>query len=132
MILADTSAWIEFRRATESAVHLRLRIAVETGEALGTTGVVVMELLAGARDEQDAEAMRRLLARCRFLPLEEPSDDEVAASIYRACRLEGKTVRRMTDCLIAAVAIRCGARLLHRDADFDAIARHSALVLEPA
>jgi predicted nucleic acid-binding protein len=132
VILADTSAWIEFRRATGSAVHLRLRTAVETGESLVTTGVVVMELLAGARDEQDAEALRRLLARCRFLPLEEPWDDEVAASIYRACRREGATVRRMTDCLIAAVAIRCGARVLNRDIDFDVIARHSALVLEPA
>ena len=91
-----------------------------------------MEFLTGARDEQDARELSRLLARCRFLPLEEPWDDEVAASIYRACRREGATVRRMTDCLIAAVAIRCGARVLHRDADFDVIARHSGLILEPA
>jgi predicted nucleic acid-binding protein len=132
VILVDTSAWIEFQRATGSAVHVRLRTAVEAGELLATTGIVVMELLAGARDEQHAQALRRLLARCRFLPLEEPSDEEVAASIYRACRRGGTTVRRMTDCLIAAVAIRSGARILHRDADFDAIARHAPLAIEAA
>ncbi len=89
----------------------------------------MLELLAGARDEQHAGDLRRLLARCRFLRLEEPSDHEVAASLYRACRREGTTIRRLPDCLIAAVAIRAGAALLHRDADFDAIARHAPLAI---
>jgi hypothetical protein len=35
----------------------------------------------------------------------------------------------MTDCLIAAVAIRHDAELLHLDADFPAIARHTPLRL---
>ena len=130
MILVDTSAWIEFQRATGSGAHVRLRTAVEAGESLATTGIVVLELLAGARDEQHAETLRRLLARCRFLPTEEPWDDEVAASIYRACQRGGTTVRRLTDCLIAAVAIRTGASVLHRDADFDAIAQYAPLAVE--
>jgi predicted nucleic acid-binding protein len=33
---------------------------------------------------------------------------------------------------IAAVAIRSGASLLHADVDFDVIARHTPLRLEPA
>lgn len=132
MILVDTSAWVEFRRATGSAADERLQAALASGAVLATTGIVTMEFLAGARDEQDALELSRLLARCRFLPLEEPWDDEVAASIYRACRREGTTVRRMTDCLIAAVAIRSGARILHQDADFDAIARHAPLAIEAA
>lgn len=129
MILVDTSAWIEFRRATGSAADERLQAAFESGAVLATTGIVILEFLAGARDEQDAHELSRLLARCRFLPVEEPWDDEVAASIYRACRHGGTTVRRMTDCLIAAVAIRTGASVLHRDADFDAIARYAPLAI---
>jgi hypothetical protein len=81
-----------------------------------------MELLAGARDDLHADRLRRLLARWPAVPVDEPSDFEVAAAIYRECRRSGRTVRRLPDCLIAAIALRSGARLLHRDADYDAIA----------
>jgi len=129
VILVDSSAWIEFQRATGSAVDKRLTAAIEAGESLATTGIVLLEILAGARDEQHAVDLRRLLARCPFLRFEEPFDYEVAASLYRACRRAGTTIRRLPDCLIAAVAIRTGAEVLHRDADFDAIARHAPLAL---
>jgi predicted nucleic acid-binding protein len=129
VILVDTSAWIEYQRATGSAADRRLTEAIASGEQLATTGLVVLELLAGAGDEQRAQDLRRLLARCRFLPLEEPSDHEAAAALDRACRREGTTIRRLPDCLIAVVARRTGAALLHRDADFAAIARHVPLTL---
>lgn len=127
MILVDSSAWIEFQRATGSRADRRLTEAIGDGEQLATTGIVVLEILAGARDEHHAAELRRLLARCEFLSLEEPSDHEAAAALYRACRRAGTTIRRLPDCLIAAVAIRAGAVLLHQDADFDAIALHARL-----
>ena len=34
-------------------------------------------------------------------------------------------MRALTGCLIAGVAIRCRASLLHADSDFKAIARHA-------
>ncbi len=129
MILVDSSAWIEFHRATDSSVDRRLTEAIGGDEPLATMGLVVLEVLAGARDERHARDLRRLLDRCHFLPLEEPSDHEAAAALYRACRREGTTIRRLPDCLIAVVAIRAGAHLLHRDADFDAIARHAPLAI---
>ena len=131
MILVDSSAWIEFQRATGSPVHLRLRSAIESKEPLATTGIVILEILAGARDERHVRDLRRLLGRCTFLALEEPSDHEAAAALYRVCRRGGKTIRRLPDCLIAAVAVRAGAELLHRDSDFDAIALHSGLAVVP-
>jgi predicted nucleic acid-binding protein len=127
VILVDSSVWIEFQRATGSPADRRVTAAIESDEPLATMGLVLMEVLAGARDERHAEDLRRLLDRCRFLPLEEPSDHEVAARLYRACRREGTTIRRLPDCLIAAVAIRNGISLMHQDADFEAIARHSSL-----
>ena len=130
MILVDTSAWIEYIRATESPTHRRLRDAVTNRERIATTGMVVLEVLSGARDEQHATQLRGLLARGRYLPVEESSDYEAAAAIYRACRGAGETVRSIADCLVAAVAIRTRATLLHRDADFDAITRVSALQIE--
>ncbi|MGI8904565.1 MAG: PIN domain-containing protein [Solirubrobacteraceae bacterium] len=52
--------------------------------------------------------------------------------MYRACRRGGETIRTMLDCVIAAVAIREHAELLHHDRDFDAIARHTPLRLARA
>lgn len=107
---------------------MRLTAALEAGESLATMGTVMLEVLAGARDERQARDLRRLLNRCTYLRLEEPPDYEAAAALYRACRRGGETVRKAPDCLIAAVAIRTGSRLLHQDADFDAIARYTALL----
>lgn len=131
MILVDSSAWIEFQRATESPADHRLTEALEADEALATTGIVMLEILAGARDEKHERDLRRLLARCRFLPLDEPSDHESAASLYRACRREGTTIRRLPDCLIATVAMRNRVDLLQWDSDFEAIARHAPLSTVP-
>jgi predicted nucleic acid-binding protein len=131
VILPDSSAWIEFQRATGSPAHVRLRTAVENGEHLATTGLVMLEVLAGARDEGQTRDLRRLLYRCTFLRLQEPPDYEAAATLYRACRREGRTIRKLPDCLIAAVAIRTEAQLLHQDGDFDAIALHAPLEIAP-
>jgi predicted nucleic acid-binding protein len=38
----------------------------------------------------------------------------------------------MIDCLIASIAIRSGTALVHADADFEVLARHSALEIDGA
>jgi predicted nucleic acid-binding protein len=80
-----------------------------------------MEVLAGARDQEHLVQLRRLLARATLLPTES-IDYDTAAAIYRRCRSQGKTVRKLIDCLIAAVAMRANVALLHLDQDFTAIA----------
>ena len=132
MILVDSSAWIEFLRATGSPAHLGVRAALQAGADLACTDVVVMEILAGARDDADRNRLRRLLYGQEFLPVEGPADYERAAELYRLCRRGGKTPRKLSDCLIAAVAIRNDAELLCEDADFQAIARHAPLRLAAA
>lgn len=87
-----------------------------------------MEVLAGAADEHRAGQLRQLLVgRCAYARTEGPIDYERAARLQRTRRRAGETVRRLTDCLIAAVALRAGAEILHRDADFDVLARHTPL-----
>jgi len=129
VILVDSSAWIEYLRATGSAADMRLTSAIASDEPLATMGLILLEILAGARDEQQAHDLRRLLDRCELLPLEDPFDFESAAALYRTCRREGATIRRLPDCLVAAVAMRTGTALLHQDADFDAIAKYAPLSL---
>ena len=94
MILADTSAWVEFLRGTGSDTHVRLRGLLQRDE-LATTDVVLMEVFAGARDEPHRDRLRGLLARCEFLPTDGPRDHEDAATLYRACRRAGDTVARL-------------------------------------
>jgi len=129
VILVDSSAWIEFLRATGSPVHLRLRAALEGKAELASTDVIAMEILAGARDDADRDRLRRLIYGQRFLAVEGPADYESAAELYRLCRRGGETPRKLTDCLIAAVAIRNEAELLCEDADFEVIAHHAPLRL---
>ena len=127
MILIDTSAWIEFLRDTGSPTCNRVD-AVLGGE-IATCDAVQMEVLCGARDEQHLQSLRRLLARAVAIPIR-PADYDEAAALYRLCRRQGETVRRLMDCLIAAVAIRVDAAVLHNDSDFHTLARHAGLKVD--
>ena len=124
MILVDTSAWIEFLRNTGSAVCALVDELLAREVAI--CDAVRMEVLAGARDELHLLGLRRLLARASVIPTR-ATDYEDAAALYRRCRREGETVRKLIDCLIASAAIRAGVPVLHDDADFDVLARHTEL-----
>lgn len=128
MTLVDTSAWIEFLRATGSSTHHAVRRLLDADAQTYTTDVVIMEVLAGARDGEHRDRLRRLLARCEHVPIQGLDDYEAAADLYRACRAAGETVRALTECLIAVVALREGLTVLHADRDYDVLARHTGLL----
>jgi predicted nucleic acid-binding protein len=132
VILADTSAWVEYDRATGSAVDHRLTALITGGGPVVVTEPVMMEVLAGARSDQRASDLRRLLVRFRLLRFETVADFDGAARIYRRCRRAGVTPRGMVDCMIAAVALRNGATLLSHDADMDRLARVAGITLDSA
>lgn len=123
MNLIDSSAWIEFFRRTGSPAHLEVRrLMLSSPGTVVTTEPVVMEILAGATDERSFAKLRRLTDGLHLVPVDAMVDYHDAAIAYRAVRAKGDTVRKMLDCLIAAVAVRTGATLVHRDRDFDLLA----------
>ncbi len=128
MILVDTSAWIEFLRDTGSEVCVAVDHLLDADLAI--CDAVSMEVLAGARNERHLLQLRGLLARATMLPIT-PADYDDAASMYRSCRASGETVRKLTDCLIGAVAVRAGTEILHADIDFAVLARHTDVQLHP-
>ncbi len=124
MIIIDTSAWIEFLRDTGSKVCNTVDDLL--GADLAICDAISMEVLAGARDELQLAQLRGLLARATVVSIT-PEDYEQAAALFRTCRRNGETVRKLIDCLIAAVAIRSNAPVLHADSDFAALTRHTLL-----
>jgi predicted nucleic acid-binding protein len=132
MILADTSAWVEFDRGTGSTVHRRLAGLIADDGPLAVTEPVAMEILSGARDPSRASEFRRLLLRCHWQHFDAAADFDAATTIYRSCRRAGVTPRGLIDCMIAAVAWRSGATLLCRDADLDRIATVVGIELDEA
>lgn len=116
-------------RGTGSPVNIHVRTLLESSALLGTTEPIVMEVLAGARDDGHLRLLRRLVLGCQMIPVRGLSDYEEAAALYRMCRRAGLTVRRLVDCLIATVAINADASLLHADTDFDLIAQRTPLRL---
>jgi len=132
VILADTSAWVEYDRATGSAVDQRVAELIATDGPLMVTEPVLMEVLAGARDDTRENDLRRLLMRASLLHFDATTDFDAATRIYRRCRRSGITPRGMIDCMIAAVAWRQGAALLCRDADLDRVAQLIGIELDEA
>jgi len=124
MVLVDTSIWVEVLRQGDG---LDLESLVEFDEVV-TCPPVVQEVLQGIRDpEAHAVAREAMLA----LPmLEAPMPLAVyleAAELFRIARRSGFTVRSSVDCLIAACAARHSIAVLHRDRDFDALAKVAAI-----
>lgn len=132
MILADTSAWVEYDRATGSRVDERMAALVGEPRTLAVTEPVMMEILAGARDDRREADLRRLLDRFRLLRFDPGADFDGAVRIYRSFRQAGVTPRGLLDCLIAAVAIRHRAALLTADQDLARIATVMDLQLDSA
>jgi hypothetical protein len=132
VILADTSAWVEYDRATGSAVDRRLTELIETAGPVAVTEPVVMEVLAGARDDRRESELRRLLLHFTLLGFDAVADFDGAVRIYRRCRAAGVTPRGMVDCMIAAVAWRREAVLLAHDADLDRVARIVGIAIDEA
>lgn len=124
MVLVDTSIWIDvFRRPS----RLSLDTLVDFDDIV-TCLPVVQEVLQGFRDERAFAIARDSMYA---LPLvDDPLTGDVfdhAVALYRSARRAGKTVRSSVACLVAASAIRHGLEVLHRDRDYDEIAKISPL-----
>jgi predicted nucleic acid-binding protein len=131
-VLVDSSVWIAFLRDSGGPEVDLLGQLIDERRA-ATTDVVLLEVLGGTTDEERAGRLRRFLAGAELLRQQSPVDAEHAAALYRACRRAGETPRSLNDCLVAAVALRYGVPVLHRDHDFTVLAAHTDLrVVDPA
>jgi predicted nucleic acid-binding protein len=120
VLLVDTSVWIEvFRRDTT----FRLESVADLEEVV-TCLPVIQEVLQGFRDERAFQVARESMYALPIVesPLKSAVFDE-AIDLYRRSRQAGVTVRSSIDCLIAACALRHRLTIVHRDRDFNGLAR---------
>lgn len=127
-LFVDTSVWsLALRRDAPSSrpqVGALIR-AIEAGEGIVITGLILQELLQGFSGPR---ARQRILDRFSALPLLVPDrDDHIgAAELRNRCRRAGVQVGTI-DALLAELCIRHGLTMLTTDNDFEGIAAHSAL-----
>ena len=123
-VFVDTSVWslaLRRDRPDDSAHVAFLARALEAGDSIFTTGIVLQELLQGFHGPS---ARDRIVERFSALPLLVPNrEDHVqAAELRNSCRRRGVQVGTI-DALLAQLCIRHELTMLATDADFEGIAR---------
>jgi predicted nucleic acid-binding protein len=129
-LFVDTSVWSLFLRRDQPAdlpEVLALRRALEGGERIVTTGLVLQELLQGF---SGPKARDQIIERFAAFPLLAPNrEDHIAAAALRnECRKRGVQSGTI-DALIAQTCIQHDLTLLTTDADFSHMAKCCALRL---
>lgn len=128
-MLVDTSVWIDFFNAHDSAEAQLLAELIADGEPIEIPGIVLVEILSGLRSEAEVARIGHLLEAFDELPEADRADCLEATRIFRACRSRGRTIRSTVDCLIAQGCLRHDLTLLTKDRDFRAIAECTGLRL---
>lgn len=129
-LFVDTSVWsLALRRdgpPSSAEVHELVR-AIEAGEELLTTGLVLQELLQGFSGPRNRA---QILDRFAALPLLVPDrrDHIDAAELRNTCRRRGIQLGTI-DALLAQLCLRHDLIMLTTDGDFSLIAEHCALKL---
>ena len=128
VVVVDSSVWIDFFNARESAARAELRRLLDDGNTrLVIPDLVLYEVLRGFRDERTLRQARLLL---QSLSIEACGGEDLAlaaAEHYRHLRARGITVRSSIDVMVAAFCIENDYLLLHSDRDYDAVAAHRGL-----
>jgi predicted nucleic acid-binding protein len=127
-LFVDTSVWsLALRRdqpARSAEVGMLIR-AIESGETLLTTGLVLQELLQGFAGPKSRD---QLIERFSALPLIVPDrDDHIgAAELRNHCRRKGVQIGTI-DALLAQLCLSHDLTMLSADEDFGRVAEHSRL-----
>ncbi len=124
-VLIDTSAWIESLRR-DGRPKIRALVEDVLKERKGaTTGMIMVELLGGARNKKEYKELNEDLAALHYFPVSDNIWQQASALSFQM-RRKGFNIPA-TDCLISAVAQTNGMTLIHYDKHFEQIRKNSSL-----
>jgi hypothetical protein len=126
LVLIDTSGWICFF-SRRGFAEMKERISILLDEdRVAIAGPILSELIQGTRNEEEKEKTNGYVKGLHWLPV---TDDHWHQSAECAFQLRRKGITcSAIDVLIATLAMDHECSLLHKDSDFDRIARYSSLV----
>lgn len=115
--MVDTSVWIEYFKNKEEISSIVDDLIDK--DLICVTGPVIAELIQGVKTEKELKLLNMYIDAIPYEPCK--NDDWVNAGVISYnLRKKGMTIP-LTDMLIAAVSIRCGARIFTFDRHFDSI-----------
>lgn len=126
-LIFDTSVWIDFLRNKSTPQTDLLTQYIENNDPVIIVPTILQEVLQGIRDDAQYENIKDILSYFTVLQISQVPAAIGAAELYRFLRKKGITIRKSNDCLIAFYAIEFSTPLVHADADFDIISKHSRL-----
>ena len=124
-VLADTSAWIEFFRPGGDKNYRSILCQLIDDNEVVLCGVVLTELLRGARSEKEYQELEEYLSTLTYF--------ETPEILWKKAGREASLLLRKgvqvptTDLMIATVAIEYKLTLLHRDKHYDLLQKHTSL-----
>jgi len=126
-VLIDTSVWIEFFRKHEPC-HAVVTELID-GERVYCVGLVLAELMQGAKSEKELEVLASFPSVFDFLP-ETPELWSEAGRLAFTLRRRGTTIG-LADCYLAVAAVTAGVRIATLDGHFDILREVTAFDLYP-
>jgi predicted nucleic acid-binding protein len=128
-VLVDSSVWIDFINDEANTEVQQLSHLLSIDGRICICPTVIQEVLQGINVRTFFERVKENLLIQEILICEPVKAAVEAAKLYQSLREKGATIRKSNDCLIAYHALSFGAKVLHRDRDFEMIAKHSDLLI---
>ena len=120
MIVADTSAWIDYVRGIE-ATHTNVLHEALLHQRVITGDIIIVEFLQGFRNEKDYRKAKQIMDSLEYHDFLGRENAVKAAQNFRKLRKQGITIRKTIDVIIATFCIENGYELVHNDRDFDSM-----------
>jgi predicted nucleic acid-binding protein len=125
VILVDTSVLIGYLRGHAGPKIDLFEQVLERKIPFGISVFTYLEVLQGAKDENEWNVLRDYLGTQQIYYLKREIESyEQAARLFVDLRRKGITVRGSIDLLIMVTALEQSLSLLHDDQDYDQMLRH--------
>ena len=122
-VLIDTSVWIDFFNGLENPKTKLVKEYLEMEYIIFICPLILQEVLQGIRNDDDYLKVKNSMMNLEILIIDHLESAIGAAELYRTLRKKGITIKKSNVCIIAYYAIYFGIRLVHKDRDFDLIAK---------
>jgi len=126
MIVADTSAWIDYVRGFQAS-HTDILDYELQHNRIVTGDLIIVEFLQGFKNEKDLRIAKQLMDSLEYYNFVGKEIAFTAAENFRKLRKNGITVRKTIDVIIATFCIEHGFALIHNDRDFDPMEQYLGL-----